>query len=331
MRVLVVKLSSLGDLFHALPAVAQMKNALGAEVDWVTNQGYADLVRRFDPVRHVIPFPRKNFCAGLRPFLEHLRREEYDYVFDMQGLLKSALAARAARARKRIGPSFHREGSHFFYDAVTGPRNKNRHAVEENLDLLDFLGITRGPATFPVQFDLPEGLPADKAHVGLIPCSRWKTKNWPPEHFIELAKSLSDEAHLYVFGAPEDRAVCHRIVEESGDGNRVIDMCAKTTMTELGGWLSTMDLVITVDSGPMHIAAATGTPVLAIFGATDHRRTGPYGELHRVLHREDLACRPCLSRTCRLKERDIRCLSGLAPGTVITAARDMLAKTKSVL
>jgi len=81
----------------------------------------------------------------------------------------------------------------------------------------------------------------------------------------------------------------------------------------------------------MHIAAAAGTPVLAIFGATDHRRTGPYGAMHRVLYREDLACRPCLSRTCRLKERDIRCLRGLAAGQVITAARDMLVKTNSVL
>jgi ADP-heptose:LPS heptosyltransferase len=105
-------------------------------------------------------------------------------------------------------------------------------------------------------------------------------------------------------------------------------MCAKTSLVELGGWLSSMDLVITVDSGPMHMAAAAGIPVLAVFGATDHRRTGPYGSRHKVLVREDLSCRPCLSRTCLLKERDIRCLGGLSPDQVIAAARDMLARVR---
>lgn len=325
MRVLVIKLSSLGDLFHALPAVSRVHEAWGAQIDWVTNQAYVELVRHFTPVSRVIAFPRKNFFTHAGELLSDLRRDEYDYVFDMQGLLKSALTARAARAGKRIGPSFYREGASIFYDEVTGPRNKNRHAVVENMDLLDHLGLAHATITFPVKFDQPVNLP-NEPRIGLLPRSRWKTKNWPPEHFVKVAKELSSNSRIYLFGAPEDRDVCRFIAAQAG--SNVTDMCAQTSLVELGGWLAAMDLVITVDSGPMHMAAATGTPVLAVFGATDHRRTGPFGDQHRVLHRDDLACRPCLSRTCQLKERDIRCLVGLSPEQVIAPARDMLASVR---
>ncbi|HMP90480.1 MAG TPA: glycosyltransferase family 9 protein [Kiritimatiellia bacterium] len=328
MRVLVVKLSSLGDLFHALPAVAQVRQALGAELDWVVNEPYVELVRRFEPVHRVIGFPRKNFLSRADLFLEHLRRDKYDYVFDMQGLMKSALVAKAARADRRIGPSFHREGSRLFYDAVTGPSNKDRHAVDENFDLLNYLKIPRGPVTFPVEFDRPEGLPSGKPLIALLPCSRWDTKNWPPAHFITLAQMLHEHAHLYIFGAREDHDTCRYIAEKTGSG--ITNMCGRTSMIELGGWLSVMDLAITVDSGPMHIAAAAGTTVLALFGPTDHRRTGPYGDRHLVLHRDDLACRPCLSRKCRLKEKDIRCLGGLSPEHVAKNALELLAKKRGI-
>ncbi len=325
MQILVVKLSSLGDLFHALPAVARLKQETGADIDWVTNAAYVNLVARFAPVRRVIGFPRHDFFPKASSFLRELRTEEYDMVIDMQGLMKSALVSRAARGGRVIGPSFHREGSRIFYSEVTGPCNKKRHAVEENLDLIEHLGFTRGDVIYPVQFDVPADLPPGR-RIALLPCSRWATKNWPPEHFAAVARELSSTASVFLFGAPEDRETCRQIAA-SAPG--VTDLCARTSLIELGGWLGAMDLVITVDSGPMHMAVAAGTPVLAVFGATDHRRTGPYGDRQRVLTREDLACRPCLSRTCKLKERDIRCLTGLEPGRVVAAARELLEKFRS--
>ncbi len=326
-RVLVVKMSSLGDLFHALPVVNRIHEEWGALVDWVTNESYARLVERFSPVNRVIEFPRNRFASRAGSFIKSLRRDRYDYVFDMQGLLKSALVTKAARGGKRIGPSFHREGSHLFYDEVTGPRNKKRHAIDENADLLDYLKIDRGVFRCPVEFDHPEGLPPGPK-IGLLPCSRWKTKNWPPEYFIEAAEQLKEKAHMYVFGSLDDRDVCREIAHESG--HEVTDMCAKTSLVELGGWLEAMDLVITVDSGPMHIASAVGTPILALFGATDAQRTGPHGDQHRVLQREELGCQPCLSRNCQLPEKDIRCLKGLKVNQVVDAALEMLAKSDSL-
>lgn len=322
MRILIVKLSSLGDLFHALPAVAAIQKAWNATVDWVVQDPYVELVRHFAPVSRVIAFPRHGFAIRAPSFLRELRRETYDYVFDMQGLLKSAFVTRLARSGCRIGPSFHREGSRFFYDAVTGPRNKQRHAIEENLDVLDHLGLPRAPATFPVHWTPPTDVPAGP-RIALLPCSRWATKNWPVEHFIEAARGLANDARLFVFGAPGDAETCRRI---TGQVPGILNRCGQTSVMELGGYLSAMDLVITVDSGPMHIAAATGTPVLALFGATDPLRTGPYGAAHRVLFLENLACRPCLSRTCRLSPPDMRCLRELTPARVISVAREMLSK-----
>ncbi len=322
MRILVVKLSSLGDLFHALPAVAQIKSTWNAEIHWVTQPAYRELVGCFEPVDRVIAFPRRDFARNAGTFLRELRRHRYDFVLDMQGLMKSALVARATRARRRIGPSFHREGARLLYQAIAGTRNKERHAVEENLDFVDFLGMERSKPAFPVHWPQPRDLP-DGLNIALLPCSRWVTKNWPPEYFAELCGKLPDAAHLHVFGGAEDAATGEAIC--AGAERAVKNHCGKTSLVELGGYLAAMDLVITVDSGPMHMAAAAGTPVLALFGPTDARRTGPYGDAHRILSRDDLACRPCFSRACKLPEADIRCLRGISAGRVAAVAKEMLA------
>ena len=124
MQILIVKLSSLGDLFHALPAVHNLKVGLDATVDWVVQSEYADLVRCFSDVDRVIALDRSALVDNWVPFRDALREREYDLIVDLQGLLKSALTARFARGCKRIGPSFHREGSRLLYHAVAGRCNK---------------------------------------------------------------------------------------------------------------------------------------------------------------------------------------------------------------
>ena len=154
MKILVVKLSSLGDLFHALPTVHALKVGLKAEIHWVATTAYVPLVKCFSDVERVIAFPRKGFLSGAPAFMRELRRERYGTVVDLQGLLKSALVTRLARARWRIGPSFHREGSQIFYSAVAGASNRERHAVEQNMDIVRYLGLEKRDMVFPV--DLPD-------------------------------------------------------------------------------------------------------------------------------------------------------------------------------
>ena len=114
-RVLIVKLSALGDLMHALPVARALKAGLQAEIDWVTQDEYVDLVARFDDVDRVIGFPRHRFVRHHRRFLRELRSRSYDIVIDLQGLFKSGAVTRLARGARRIGPSYHRECSRLFY------------------------------------------------------------------------------------------------------------------------------------------------------------------------------------------------------------------------
>ncbi len=314
-RILVVKLSSLGDLFHALPTVHLLKKQLQAEVDWVTQPEYVPLVRCFTEVNRVLSFPRKNILRGLPNYLREVRRERYDYILDMQGLLKSAAAARLARGGKRIGPSYQREGARLFYHHVAGVRDKNRHAVEEALDVARFLNVPVDEIVFPTAF--PDfQLQGDAPRVALIPCSRWVTKNAPIALFAGVGRLLLERGvqSVFIAGGPDDASVCERLAAEISSP-QVFNLCGKTTLPELGSILSQMDLVITVDSGPMHLAAASGARVAAIFGATDPQRTGPYGDGHVLITEENLDCRPCLSRTCR--RGDLACLNRTTPERIV--------------
>ena len=316
-RVLVVKLSSLGDLFHALPTVHLLKKHLQADIDWVTQPEYTGLVRCFPEVDRVIGFPRRNPLKNLGGYLREVRRARYDYVVDLQGLLKSAVAARLARGQVCIGPSYQREGARLFYHQVAGVRNKDRHAVDEALDVIRWLNFPVDEIAFPVNFPAYP-LDGEAPRVAMIPCSRWITKNGPPSLFSGLGRLLLQQGvrSLALVGAPGDREVCDQIASEIGD-SRVINLCGKTTLPELGGVLKQMKLVVTVDSGPMHMAAAAGVPVVAIFGATDPKRTGPYGAGPVIITEPELECRPCLSRTCR--RNDLACLTCLTPGRIFEA------------
>lgn len=324
MRVLVVKLSSLGDILHALPAVAELHRQLPAEIHWAVQPEGVGLVELFDCVEKIFSIPRRGGPAARWRAVADLRAERYDLVVDLQGLLKSAVVSRLVRAPRRIGPSFHREGSRFFYSALAGPRNKNRHAVEECMDLLDFLGLSR-PATpfYPLRLPpAPEGLkPASPVpRIAIAPLSRWSSKNWPLEHFASLARQLYEEfkAELHITGAAADRDAAEklRILAAVPMANH----CGTHSLGQTCALLKRMDVLVANDSGPVHMAAAVGTPCVVMFGPTLPDRTGPYGEGHRVLRLDN--CPPCRSRHC-LKKESI-CLTELPPELALRSVREVL-------
>jgi heptosyltransferase I len=328
MKALIVKTSSLGDLFHALPVAHRLKQDLGAEIHWLVNAPYVDLVQCFDPVDRAIPFQRRHALATAPALVRTLRRQGYDWALDLQGLLKSAVLARLAGAQRTIGPSFHREGARFFYGEIVGRRNKNRHAVDEMLEMCHELGLQRKPAAFPIT------LPDDAApvapsplRIALLPQSRWASKNWPVASFVRLALDLKEtcrDAALYLLGDRDGIPVC-RTVEQALDGS-VFNMCGRTGLVQTATLLRSMHLLIANDSGPVHMAAALGTPVLAIFGSTDPLRTGPYGSGHRVI-KTALPCQPCFARQCQ--RGDLACLQGISPEKVRDTALAMLACSAS--
>lgn len=320
-RILVVKLSSLGDIFHALPTAHSLRKLTGATLDWVVQDEYADLVRCFTCVDRVITTSRHAFFKRLPGLLRELRVERYDLVVDLQGLLKSAGVAAMARSPRRIAPSFHREGSRLLMHEVAGPRDLTRHAVDQALDVVRHLGYIPGPPQFPVRFPPAAHRPGGTG-VALLPLSRWPSKNWPESHFAALAKRLLDDPRvtLYLLGSRGDAPTCARIAAGL-DPARVHNQAGTLSMPELGGQLAAMDLLISNDSGPVHMAAAVGTPTLVLFGPTDPARTGPYGRGHVVL-RAPPPCAPCYDRECR--RHGLPCLTRLIPEQVLEAARAML-------
>lgn len=321
MRILVVKTSSLGDLFHALPAVHALRTGLDATIDWVVNEAYAPLVACFDDVSRVIPFPRHALLRQGATFLRELRRNSYDMVVDLQGLLKSALTATLARSPRRIGPSFPREGAHCFYHETAGTPDRRRHAVEENLDIARHLGLPPSPPAFPLH--LPAMDPgAPRPRIAVLPASRWPTKNWPTAHFATALDAIRArcEASFFLLGAAAEVDTCARL--EALTHVHVNNLCGKTGLVEMAALLQAMDLVIANDSGPVHIAAALGVPTITVYGPTDPARTRPYGPAHTVLTHE-VPCRPCFARRCAIRSH--ACMREVTPARMADAVADTLA------
>ena len=323
MRILVVKLSSIGDIFHVLPTVCAIKQALGAEIDWVTQREYVPLVQCFPDISRVFAVDRRRFVRSVWALRRELRECRYDVVVDLQGLMKSALVGLQVKAGRRIGPSYRREGAGVFYSEAAPLREERRHAVDEAVDVLALRGVERPEkpvwrVAFP-QMKLAAGAP----RIGLLPVSRWASKNWPPEYYTKLARRLKDRlpgARFFLMGGPTDQGVCDRIAGELDF--EVENLCGTCSLPETGGVMAGLDLLVAGDSGPTHMAVAAGTRCLVLYGPTAPGRTGPYGDPHRALEQE-AACRPCRHRTCPI---DHRCLRGLQVERVVQQALEMLAE-----
>ena len=318
-RVLIVKLSSLGDLIHALPAIHGLRVGLPASITWLVNAAYAPLLRYATDVDEVIPFDRQRPLRGLWGVVSELRRREFDLVIDLTGLFKSALISRLARGRLRVGPSYAREFSWLFYQRQAGSSDLNRHAVERYLDVVRALGVDERDRAFPLAFP-PSSLAVDGSRpvVVLVPNARWPAKLWPASSFADLADRLCrDGVRVVVVGAE---------IPSPGDPlagmEGVVDLRGRTSLAELGAVLQGAALVIANDTGPMHLAAALGRKVLSLMGPTDPRRTGPYGTGHRILSTFP-SCSPCFSKVCRNPAGQI-CLRDLHPAEVYAAAIEML-------
>lgn len=286
MRLAVVKLSSLGDILHALPAVAILQRELQAEVDWICHPAFVSLVESFTCVSSVIAYPRKNWSKAIGAYRAAVRRGgPYDLAVDLQGLFKSALALSLLPARRKILPAIRREGVGVFpFEKPPAPGHK-RHAIEHALDSVRYLGYAANRIEFPVSFPAYV-LPALAGPlIGLAPWSRWPAKNWPTTKFVHLARALHRETggSLVLLGGPEDLRPAESLQQQIGEEIPVLNLAGKTSMSALGSVLQQLDLLVTNDSGPMHLAAALGLPQVALFGPTNPALTGPYGEKATIL------------------------------------------------
>lgn len=340
-RILLVKPSALGDVVHCLPVAATLQQRYpNIRLDWLVEEEAADIVRGHPAVAQVVVSGRRRWLrqlreprhilgtlAEIRRFAADLRRPGYDAVLDLQGLLKSALYVLATRAPVRVGFAEGREAAPWVLTHRIVAPPQPVHAVERYLSLAAAVD-----ATEPVrEFHIPLA-PGDVAAAGsllaasprprvvLHPAARWRTKLWEVEQWRELVTSLSAEGcGVVLTGGPEDGALAAAIL--AGLSSPPLSLVGRLSLKQLAAVLRDVDLMITVDSGPMHVAAAVGTPVVALFGPTDPLRTGPLGP-GRVLRRS-LPCSPCLERRCQIADT-YRCMRDLKVGEVLEAARGLL-------
>ncbi len=326
-RILIIKLSSVGDILHALPTVNALKRYMNAEIDWVVQREFVDLVDCFPDVNCVIPFPRRGYLKHGGKFIRELRSHNYHIVIDLQGLMKSALVARLARAPRKIGPSFNREGAHLFYHEVAGKRDLTRHAVDQNLDVLRLLDQNVSDPTFNAVFPEPNPpLSGPRPWIAVAPCSRWPSKDWPADNFAELSDKLlkATGGTMFFMGAPGDRELCANL-QRSVKGN-THNLAGLHTLPESGGVLRQVDVLVANDSGPAHLGCAAGVPTVTLFGPTDESRTGPYGDKHVVIRAEE-PCFPCYDRVC--KRQSGGCMKTITPDRVAQAVIKILKRADS--
>ena len=291
MRILIIKPSSLGVVVHALPTVSLIRRKFPeAHITWLINDSLASLLQHCPVIDELLLFERQRFRSPWQlprfaGFLTTLRGKRFDMVVDLQGLLRSGLMSWGTRAPRRIGLSDAREGARFFYNEIVQvPRS---HAVERYLCAARHLGCDPTPIEFPLGISSQvkcEGL------IGVNPSARWATKLWGSDKFAELVRSLPRERVVFTGSAGEREEI-----GKIAPGCR--NFAGKTDLFQLAELYRRCSVVITNDSGPMHVAAAVGTPVVGIFGPTDPALTGPYGKGH-VIFRADIPCSPCLKDYC---------------------------------
>ena len=335
-RFLVVKFGSLGDIVHCLPSVAQLRKAFpNAEIDWLIERKNRQAVELSGLNVRLVPIdtyqwrnsPSLGNAKEIAEFVWTLRTDGYDCAIDFQGLLKSAFFAYLSGAPTRIGweRDFLKESvSHYFYTEVVKP--KRIHIIDQQMELLKPLGIepdwyTEVPlrASDKARKSVDEKLKGLKDYVLINPGGGWVTKCWEPERYGALSERLiRDGLPVAVTCGPGEEDMVRRLVRTGGSQIRQV----QTNLEELVALCEGARLFVGGDTGPMHFAAAVGTPIVSIFGPSSSDRNGPFRREDIVVERR-LPCRPCYERDkCPLEH--LQCMVDVTVDHVYEACRKRL-------
>lgn len=335
-KVLVIKTSSLGDVIHTLPALSDAAQAYpNLRFDWVVEEAFQEIPRWHAKVDRVIPValrrwrktPYKSLVKNQEwnHFWRALRHEQYDMVIDAQGLLKSAWIAKSCRARVSAGfdsASARESLASWFYGQTHGVK-KNEHAIQRVRQLfaqsLQYEHTSATPLDFGLQLD---GLETNTVASVQIPYvlflhgTTWSTKFWPEAHWITLGRWMNYQGYtVYLpWGNAEEEARAKRIAAQLSRAQ----VLPKLPLVGIAHYLQHAKLTVALDSGLTHLSAALNVPTVALFGATDFRKTGPKGQ-HQVTLKSSLNCAPCLKRHCRFlqqQESFALCMQALSPTQV---------------
>ncbi|MBN1353025.1 lipopolysaccharide heptosyltransferase II [candidate division KSB1 bacterium] len=313
-KILIIKLRAIGDVLLSTIVISNLRGAYpDAQIDFLTEAPAKDVVAGNPDLNRIIVFDLNKirsmgFWKGLQEnlrFISALRKTRYDMVFDFFGNPRSALLTLMSRAKQRIGYNW--RARQLAYNVVVQSRAASVHEAEFHLDALTALGIPiiDGQLHFPIpdaaknfanQFFEENNL--DRAFtVGINASGGWSAKKWLPEYFAELADRLMAEldAKIILLWGPGELPETEKLARLIRHEATIIP---ETDLKQLGAILEKCSLVVSNDSGPMHIAAAIGTPTVGIFGPTDPKKQGPYGSQHEVAVKKELHCLGCDKLHC---------------------------------
>ena len=361
-QVLIVQLDSLGEIIHALPAARSIRAAQPrARLVWAVDEAYADLLQTQPWLDDVIAWDRRQW-RGFGEFVRRVRREGCDVAIDFQGSWRSGLVAGLSGAARRIGHRPSLELAHVFYNDSVALETLDVHAVERKLALAARLtGVPPGPFmerpylddAAPRESDEPSGLfplhptaadvaavdawcrrrgfrPERDRLVALSPDCGHDSRRWPAEKFTQLARRLLrlPGVRVVLTGGAGSRALCDDVAGPLGEAVWRADGRFRSLASSV--LLSRAAVVVSGDSGALHLAVAVGTPVVALYGASHPLRTGPYTSDALVLQRH-LSCSPCFARRCPLKYDPPLCLDEISVERVFSQVLSRLAQPHEVV
>jgi len=333
-RVCIIKPSSLGDVVHALPILAALRGRWpSAHLAWVVDRAFHGLLEGHPSIDELIVYdrsPRAGDFLGLRAaaaLYQRLAHGQFNLTIDLQGLLRSALMTAATGARVRVGMADAREGARWLYTDTVEASRLRVHAVERTMRVAGAMGASLAEPRFDLPITAEDTrwaretlLRAPAPRVVLNLGARWLTKRWPPEHFAEIARRAVARygAGVVAVGSPGDRPLVQSLMRQTSP-IEILDLCGRTSLHQLAALAVESDVLISNDTGPLHVAAAAGARVVGIYTCTDPRLTGPFGPRATTVQ-TNIWCKCSLIRTCDRME----CMTELTPDRVWPAVQRQL-------
>jgi heptosyltransferase-1 len=319
-----------------MPVLRLLKQNLPqSEIFWWLDASLAPLLEGDPDLAGIIPFQRDRWRAPRYwseawKSMRHIRACAFDWVIDLQSLGRSGIVAWLANGQLTLGLDDPREGARGFYDIIVRRPSYHTHAVDWYLEVLRPLGL-------PVHWDFDwfpprpavaaaiqeKWRPGSSRWLILQPGARWENKRWPVEYFVELVQLLGKarpEARFAILGSRADAGLGQAIARVHPQ--QCLDLTGQLTLPEMVEWIRLGEMMITNDTGPMHVAAALRKPIVALFGPTEPRRTGPYGQVEKSIQ-VDLPCVPCLKDYCAY-QKPLECLRSISPLVVFARVQQQM-------
>ena len=343
--ILVIKLTSLGDVVMCVPAVEALRKTYpDAKIGWVTEDKSAEALEDYKTIDKLYIFEKKKIekwaklkkyfkiIKYIKDFAKNIEKDGWEISIDLQGHFRSALIAYLAKIPKRVGsaPGLHKI---FLTERVVYSQFKGGHAIEWYLFVLKNMGLIEEPYEINYFFPLSEEKKNNAKNliapyrpnnflIGISPFTKWESKNWPLEYYEQLISKIEENLNTYIFffGTEQERYV---IENQFGNHPTVINFAGKLSISEFAAVLGQLDLFISADTGPMHLAASMGIKQIALFGPTHAEKTGPYNKKAKIM-KVSLHCAPCFKKSCPLPENKNICMKNIFPEIVYAKVVEML-------